>query len=254
MSRGHAVWFRSMLLGLAVAVLLFVFGTSGVAHALPPAGTETVNATGQVSITGRTGQETIALSGTATIQLAAPHAKGGVEANDAEITALSLTGTSVTGPVAVTESPALASNGEIRSISANTFPATSFFDVYVMVTIPASPSPTVTLHNDTPLTFNNPALAGWPAYNATYSASPSPCVLLEPSIYNPAQICISGATFTLSSPSAVGGVAELALVPADEIERVDNTTVSDHVGGIAVVLALCATSGVVTHFARTKLG
>lgn len=237
---------------LLASALLAAFALSGVAHALPPAGSDTVNVTGSVSVTSRTGSETVPLTGTATIQLAAPHSKGSVDANVAEITALSLSGISVTGPVTVTESPSHVSDGEIRSISGSSFPATSFFNVYAMVTVPASPNPTITLHNEVPLMFNNPALAGWPMYNATYSATPSPCVLLEPSIYNPAQICISGGTMTLTG-AGVGGITELASMPVDEGERVDNTTGNDHVVGIAVVLALFAAFGVVANFARAKL-
>ncbi len=247
MSRTNRLFASALL----VAALFVAFASNGVAFALPPAGSSTVDITGQVSITGRTGQETIALNGTATIQRAAPHLKGSVDAIDAEITALSLSGNSVTGPVTVTESAPYVSNGEIRSVSGSSFPATSFFQVYVVVTIPASPNPTVTLHNDVPLIFNNPSLVGWPMYNATYSASPSPCVLLQPSIYNPAQVCISSATFTLNA-AGVGGITQLTAA-VDEGERVEDTTGNDHAVGVAVVLALFATFGVIANYVRQRL-
>lgn len=248
MSQATPNSFRLVLMGAFVAVLLGALAASSVAHALPPAGTDTLDVTGQVSITGRTGQETITLNGTATIQLAAPHSKGSVDANDAEITALSLTGTSVTGPVTVTESPSLVSNGEIRSISDGSFPATSFFNVYAIVTIPASPNPSVTLYNSIPLVLNNPSLSTWPPYNAAYAANPSPCILLQPSIQNPAQVCISSATFTLSA-AGVGGLTELP--QATEVS--ERFIGSDHALGVVVVLALFAAFGVMAKYARSRL-
>jgi hypothetical protein len=253
MSRTARYLPRFFALALLTAGLLVVSWSSGVAHALPPAETDTVDVSGQVSITSRTGQESIALTGTATVQLAAPHTKGSVEANDAEITAISLSGNSITGPVTVTESPSSVSNGEIRSISDGSFPATSYFNVYAVMVVPASPSPSITLHNDVPIVMSVAALYGWPPSSATYTATPSPCVLLQPSISNPAQICVTGASFTLSSPNAVGGLTELASMPVDEGERVDNTTGNDHVVGAAVVLALLATGGLAAGYARRKL-
>jgi hypothetical protein len=236
---------------LLACALFVAFAASGVAYALPPAGTDTLNVTGQVSITSRTGQETIALSGTATVLRAAPHSKVSVDAIDAEITSMSLTGTSVTGNVTVAKSASPASNGEIRSLSGSSFPASSFFDVYATVTVPASPNPSVTLHNDTALHVNNPSLVTWPPYNAAYVASPISCILLQPSIQNPAQICISSATFALSAPG-VGGLTELPAL-LEEGERVKSTTPNDHLAGIGVVLVLFVTSGIIANFARTKL-
>ena len=232
---------------MLASALLVALSLSGVAHALPPAGSDTVAVTGQISITSRTGQETVLLSGTATIQLAAPHAKGSVDANYAEITALSLSGTSVTGPVTVTESPSLVSNGEIRSISGSSFPATSLFNVYAIVTVPASPLPTITLHNIVPLVFSNPILASWPLLNQSYVATPSPCVMLQPVISNPAEICITSGLITLNSPNAVGGLTSLSAMPIDEADAA--TSDSDRAAGSAVVLMILAASGVVATFA-----
>jgi hypothetical protein len=237
----------------ALSVLVVAGGIrDGTAFALPPAGTDTVNVVGQVSITGRTGQETIGLSGTATIQRATPHTKGSVEASNAELTALNLTGTSVTGPVTVTESPSLVSSGELRSISGTEFPATSFFDVFVVVTMPAAPNPTITLHNTIPLDFNNSSLAGWPPYNAVYTAAHSPCVLLQPAVQNPAQTCITSASMTLTA-AGVGGVSHLSgLQPAAENVTKDRTP-NDEAAGFGVALALLATFGCVATYARAKL-
>ena len=243
----------SRLFGLAwlIAALLLASWSSGVAYALPPAGTNTVNVTGQVSVTSRTGQESITLTGTATVQLAAPHTKGSVEANDAELTALNLTGMSLTGLVTVSESPSVVSNGEIRSISDGAFPATSYFNVYAMVAVPASPSPSITLHNDVPIVMSVASLNGWPPYQAMYTATPNPCVLLQPSLSNPAQICITSASFTLTDPG-VGGVTELA-EPVDEHEAVSAGGAPQHGVGIAIGLALFATVGLVAGYARRKL-
>ena len=231
--------------------MFMAFALGGAALALPPAGMDTVSVAGQVNITGRTGQEAIALSGTVTIQRATPHMKGGVEASNAEITALSLTGTSVTGPVTVTESPSLVSNGEVRSISGTEFPATSFFNVYAVVTMPAAPNPSITLHNTVPIEFTNPSVNGWPPYNALYTANHNPCILLQPSIQNPAQTCIAGATMSLST-AGVGGMTQLPTQQSDH-ERVERTAMNESAVSVAVVLALFATGGVIANLARAKL-
>lgn len=233
---------------LAVALLL-VFWPAGVAHALPPAGTDTLNVIGQVSITSRTGRESIPMAGTATVQRAAPHTKGSVEVIDAEITALSLMGESVTGPVTVTESASLMSTGEIRSLSDGSFPATSYFNVYAVMAVPASPSPTITLHNDVPLVLSTSSLNSWPPHNATYSGTASPCILLRPSVSNPAQICITSASFTLSSP-AVGGVTQLAELRG-EAEAAGRAG-GRHAWGIALGLLLLAAVGLVARYARSQ--
>ncbi len=251
MSNGVHIAARLLAFAVIAVALLLAFASERVALALPPAGVDTVNVSGKVSITGRTGQETIALSGTATIQRATPHMKGSVQASNAEITALSLAGTSVTGQVTVTESPSLVSNGELRSISGSDFPATSFFDVYAIVTMPAAPNPTITLHNTVPIKFTNPSLNGWPPYNAVYGATHNPCILLQPSIQNPAQTCITSATMSLTT-AGVGGMTELA-APIAQDERGESTTPNDHAIGVAIVLVMFATFGVMANYARAKL-
>ena len=121
--------------------------------ALPPAGTDVLDVSGEVSLTSLLGSETIPLSGTVTIQRSDPQIQGGVEVVDAEIVAMDLAGTSLTGPITVTESAILVSSGELQSQQPppNQFPASSFFDVFLVVVAPASPSPTITLHNEVPL-------------------------------------------------------------------------------------------------------
>ena len=121
--------------------------------ALPPAGTDVLDVSGEVSLTSLLGSETIPLSGTVTIQRSDPQIQGGVEVVDPEIVAMDLAGTSLTGPITVTESAILVSSGELQSQQPppNQFPASSFFDVFLVVVAPASPSPTITLHIEVPL-------------------------------------------------------------------------------------------------------
>ena len=200
---------------LLVAVLLAASGVvlplRAPAYALPPAGTDVLDVVGQVSVVSRLGTETISLAGTITIVRGNPQLDGGVEVVSAEIVSLSLAGESVTGPVTVSESPTFASTGEIRSLQPppDQFPASSFFDVFIEVAVPASPSPTVTLHNEAPLHIvpmsggSEVSLSRWPPSGVTYRVEPSPCVPLLPSA--PKEICVTSLSFTLDPP--VGGIA-----------------------------------------------
>jgi len=90
---------------------------------------------------------------------------GSVEVADAEIIGLNLTGTSTTGAITITESPALASTGEVRSLQAGPqFPASSFFDVFIDVSIPESGyrSP-ASVHNTSPVHLTAAAdISAWP--------------------------------------------------------------------------------------------
>ncbi len=178
----------------------------------PAAGTDVIPVTGQVSVSSRIGTETIALSGTATILRQPTHLESGFEVQTAEVTALSLTGDSVTGPVSVGESQTLTSNGELRALqTSGSYPASSFFDVYATITAPASPGGSMVLINSTPLHMAATAsLNSWPQLSATYTATPSPCVALTPVF--PKTICVTSASFTLGG--GVGGIAELANVSA----------------------------------------
>jgi hypothetical protein len=238
----------AVVLGVVVATAI---GSSAVAQTLPPSGTTTLDVAGSVSITSRTGTETVSLSGTATIVNAGPHDKSGVDADAAELTSLSLAGNSVTGPVTVTESTARVSDGEIRSIGGDSFPATSYFNVYAIVTVPAAPSPSITLYNDVPLVMTDSSVGTWPPQLETFSATPSPSILLEPSIQNPAQIRVTSATFSLAGVP-VGGVSRLA-EPVEREHRVEETTFNDHAVGVMVVLGLLAIAGAAGNYARARL-
>lgn len=138
---------------IAIVAVAAALRSAPPAQALPPAGTDSLNVAGQVTVASRLGLETITLTGTATIQRGDPHLDEGIEVVDAEITALSLSGMSVGGAVNITESITQASAGEIRSLQPppTQFPASSFFDVYIDVTIPSSPSEGLVLHNQTPM-------------------------------------------------------------------------------------------------------
>jgi len=147
------------------------------ARALPPAGTDSLTATGQVIALSRLGQETVPVQGKVTIQRQDPHLEAGVEVANAEIIGLDLTGDSLTGQITITESPALASNGEVRSMQAGQqFPASSFFDTFIDVVIPASGSRTpgsLSLHNVSALrlTATGP-ISAWPPTGVKYGSAP----------------------------------------------------------------------------------
>jgi hypothetical protein len=200
---------------LAIAVAVALAATALLAPrdalaAFPAAGTDTVPVAGLVSITSRIGVETIELTGTATIQRQASHFESGFEVQDAEVTALNLTGSSVTGPVTVGESTTVVSPGELRALqTSSSFPASSFFDVYATITAPASPGDTITLRNTVALHMTpSGSLITWPPYSATYSVTPDPCVSLIPTF--PKTICVTNASFAVSG--GVGGMTELASV------------------------------------------
>ena len=214
--------------------------------ALPPAGTDVLDVVGQVSVVSRLGTETISLAGTITIVRGNPQLDGGVEVVSAEIVSLSLAGESVTGPVTVLESPTFALTGEIRSLQSppDQFPASSFFDVFIEVAVPASPIPTVTLHNEAPLRIvpmsggSEVSLSSWPPSGVTYVVEPNPCVPLLPSA--PKEICVTSLSFTLDPP--VGGIAGLPAVkggPAAADSADDSTAlVAGIASGVAGALAL----------------
>lgn len=164
-----------------VSVLLFGSGilTFPTAGALPAAGHDVFNVTAQVSVTSRLGQEVISLAGTASIEREDPHMEGGVEVADLELVKLHLTGSSLIGNVVVSESPTLVSPGELRSLqSGSQFPASSFIDAYVSVSIPANPSPSLTLHNNSILHLFPMSggvevpLNSWPPIGVTYALEP----------------------------------------------------------------------------------
>jgi hypothetical protein len=214
--------------GLVLAlVALGLVLTHPAARALPPAGTDNVYVTADVSVASRIGTETIHVTGTATIVRQNPHLESGREVEDLQITLLDLHGTSMEGPVSVSQRFVVPSTGQIRSInlSPSQFPASSFFDVFFEAAIPASgfgsPSPFI-VHNDVAIhlvAMSN--VNSWPPYGVTYAmqpnagptptpsptpaASPPPgtplCasgVLLLPGL--PSEICVTAVSLTLSVP------------------------------------------------------
>ena len=231
----------SALLGALTAVALLASPRS--ALAFPPAGTDNLPASGQVSVTSLLGQETIPLTGTVTIQRGAAQLQGGVEVVPAEIIALNLQGNSLTGPVTVAESVSLASMGELRALQpSSSYPASSLFDVYATITVPAAPSPSVTLHNNAPLhVVATTNLYNWPPASTTYSAAPNPCVPLLPAL--PKSICITSLSLTISG--GVGGVTRLSEIGASAAtERAPSRSDREAGIGIAVAGALTAAGGV----------
>ena len=191
-------------LGLVATVLstgLLPFNST--ARALPTAGTDILNVSGSTSIISILGAETIALTGTVTIERSDPRIEGGVEVVDAEIIAMDLTGTSVTGPITVVESATLVSSGEIRSLQPlpDEFPASSFFDSFITVAVPGSPSDPLILHNEEPFHLvptsggSEVPLNAWPPTGVTYQDEPQPCVPLLPVL--PAQVCVTSLSMVL---------------------------------------------------------
>jgi hypothetical protein len=235
----------SALFAALTAVALLASPRS--ALAFPPAGTDELPVSGQVSVSSRIGQETIPLTGTATIQRGAAQLQGGVEVVPAEITALSLQGDSVTGPITVAESATLASTGELRALqTSSSYPASSYFDVYATVTAPASPGGSITLHNEAALHMVAASnLYTWPPVSATYSATPNPCVPLLPSL--PKGICITSLSFTISG--GVGGLTRLADVDATA-ERDFAPSRHDTAAGIGIALAGVLAVGVTGWYVR----
>ena len=177
------------------------------AGGLPPAGTDTLDASAEISIVSLLGTETISLMGTVTIERSDPLIDGGVEVIDAEIVSMDLEGTSVVGPISVTESVTLSSVGEIRSLlSGEKFPASSFFDIFISAVVPGSPSPTLTLHNTeamhlVPMSGGNEVpLTAWPPSGVTYQDEPDPCIPMLPVL--PAQVCVTMISVTFGEPPA----------------------------------------------------
>ncbi|MGB2695881.1 MAG: hypothetical protein WBD55_11965 [Dehalococcoidia bacterium] len=202
-------------------LLLFIIGAVVVSAALlaqaspaeggAPAGQDVLPVTALVGVTSRLGSEVIPFEGTVTIDRSDPYLDGGVQVVDLAIDSLSLAGTSLIGTVAATESPTLPSVGEFRSLQPlpNEFPASSFFDVFFEVSVPGSPSPTITLHNVAAIHLV-PDLAGsevplysWPPFGVTYAATPIPCVPLIPS--EPAEVCVTMVAVTFGEQGGPTG-------------------------------------------------
>ena len=191
------------------------------ARALPTAGTDILNVTGSTSIISVLGSETIALTGTVTIQRSDPRIEGGVEVVDTEIVAMDLTGTSVTGPITVVESATLVSSGEIRSLQPlpDEYPASSFFDSFITVAIPGSPIDPQILHNKAPFHLVptsggiEVSLTAWPPTGVTYEDAPEPCIPLQPSL--PAQVCVTSLAIVMGDSKSAPTPCPAGKVPTN---------------------------------------
>lgn len=263
---------------LALLGIVALRATPAAGTILTP-GTDVLDVSGQVSVTSLLGSETIPLSGTVTVQRSSAQILGGGYIIDAEIVAMDLAGTSVTGPIAVVESATLVSPGEIRGLqlAPAKFPASSFFDAFIVVSLPASPTATVTRRNDVPLRLvpmsggSEVSLSEWPPLGVTYEAVPTPCVPLVPIL--PQNICVTSMLITItggppiptltatstplptSTPDPVGGIAELAEVAGTPLEATASS--GDNAGaGVAVAFAAGAVvlGGAAWYARKRRLG
>ena len=197
---------RTALLALLLGAAFTL--TAQQAHAYPPAGSDTVPVTATVSFTSRLGQETILFSGIVTISRSDPYMNGGVEVVDVELTSLALSGNSITGPVTITPSTSFQSLGEIRSDQpGQDWPASAYLDVFVEVAAPASPTTTISKHNEVaiqivPMIGGSPvSISSWPPLAVPWEADLSPCVTSLSMLFN-----------GVPSGEEVGGLAELARI------------------------------------------
>ena len=191
---------------VAVVLSAGLLPFNSTARALPTAGTDILNVTGSTSIVSILGAETIALTGTVTIERSDPRIEGGVEVVDTEIVAMDIKGTSVTGPITMVESATFVSSGEIRSLQPppDDFPASSFFDVFIEVAVPASPSEPLILHNEEAFHLvptsggSEVPLTAWPPTGVTYQDEPEPCIPMLPVL--PAEVCVTSLSIVLGEP------------------------------------------------------
>ncbi len=210
---------------LRIALLLLLLGAGLVlsaqqAYAYPPAGSDTMQATAIVSLTSRLGQETITFSGIVTISRSDPYMNGGVEVVDLAVTSLALGGNSITGPVIITQSATFQSLGEIRSGQpGQDWPASAYLDIFVDVGAPASPSDTITKHNEdairvVPMFGGSPlSISSWPPSAVPWEAGLSSCVSLLPTL--PKDVCVTSLSLVLNGAASgeeVGGLAELTRI------------------------------------------
>lgn len=217
---------------LWIALLLLLFGAglalgAQQAYAYPPAGSDSMQVTAIVSLTSRLGQETITFSGIVTISRSDPYMNGGVEVVDLEVTSLALGGNSITGPVTITQSATYQSLGEIRSNQpGQDWPASAYLDIFVDVGAPASPSDTITKHNEdairvVPMFGGSPlSISSWPPSAVPWEAGLSSCVSLLPTL--PKDVCVTSLSLVLNGAASgeeVGGLAELTRVGGSDATK-----------------------------------
>ena len=137
---------------LAVGFATGVAHPEGPARALPPAGADMLPVTATVDVGSRLGSDSVILTGWVRLERQAPHTEGGVGVVDIEVIALDLRGASQLGAVSVRTQTEVSSTGEFRSLQAGQdYPASSSLNLYLQVTVPASPIGSLDLHNDEPL-------------------------------------------------------------------------------------------------------
>ena len=211
---------RRRLFVLAPGGILVVVGALAIAlwltspaSALPPAGIDVLNVSGEVQASSRLGSETISFSGTITVQRDDPRMEDGVEVVDLEIIDIVLVGESVTGTVNISRYEGLASTGEIRSLQAppQQFPASSFFNVHLEAAIPFSPfNAPVVLHNEQPIRFvptsddGEVPVNAWPPVGVSYHADPDPPAAsgAEPQTFPPGtEVCANGEPLVTAPPA-----------------------------------------------------
>lgn len=212
---------------LALAVVVGVWDPANEADALPPAGQDLLNVSGEASIASRLGQETIAFEGLVTFAREDPHMDGEVEVVDIEIIGLNLVGESITGPISVSLSQTFQSTGEIRSLQPppDQFPASVTFDLFIEIGIPVSGGSAPVVHNEIPLALAAVSpIAAWPPVGAQFHAEPeapegSHCVApdgpgglpLLPLL--PAEVCMTSVSMTIGAPKTP--TATLTPCPAE---------------------------------------
>ncbi len=212
----------AMLAAVVPATLVVGFVAFGLltspARALPDAGTDTMNLTGEVGVTSRLGEETISFAGTITVERGEAYGDGGVDVVDTEIVSLELRGDSVTGPVTVVTSDSLVSLGEIRSLqSPEMFPASSYFDIFVEASIPVSGHSSPAVHNEDAIRLvpmdgdQEVSLTAWPPIGVVYRAALDPCVPLLPEL--PAEICLTEVSIEIGAAKTPAPTATETPVP-----------------------------------------
>ena len=174
---------RLPFVSLVLLLGALLLGTDQSAQALPPSGSDRLPVVVTVETVSQLGEDTIVLTGWAQLDRAAPHMEGGVEVVGVEIVSLNLRGASQIGAISAVERPNdgadYVSAGEIRSLQAgDDFPASSFFDVFVEVTVPLAPVGSLVIHNETPFRLT-PREAGvevdltaWPPLGVVYELEP----------------------------------------------------------------------------------
>ena len=178
---------RTLQVPLIALVLIgaLLMGMDRQAQALPPAGSDLLPAVATIDTVSQLGAETIVLTGWARIDREAPRLEDGLEVVDLEIVSLSLRGASQIGAISVVErlnqDSAYVSAGEIRSQEmGQEFPASSFFDVFVDVTVPLTfpGGDSLVIHNETPLHLTpredsaEVNLNAWPPLGVIYELEP----------------------------------------------------------------------------------